>query len=368
MENLEARAVSSTASTPETPPKDGWLSQFSLPMTLGFGLHWAWVYATIYASRYIFFPYASDSIVDPLFFPLLSMVSLVTTLFFYGIRGGKVEYIKKPSFQLKAGIVMVAGTFCLLLAGAIPAAGLYFSIPAGILTGFGSGTLLVCWGEGFRRRDAAAITLNTATSIVVAYILYALLLFPLPPIIGPLLVCILPIAETFFLLKTLHGRRNPAEIPLNKALSADNPGPGPYEIPTFHDLKVRRSFFAVRIGIPSLVFGFALGLLRQLYFGSTSEPFTFGSQLIFIVGAILGSVLFIISMLAVSSRDYDDIYRILVPVIAISLFVVPAINELSALLGLILLLMSVICFELMMWVAFCEISHRYRISPLLVFG
>ncbi|NTU90114.1 MAG: hypothetical protein HGA54_09515, partial [Actinobacteria bacterium] len=249
------------------------LGELSADLTVGFGLHWAWVYASMFATVRIFLPDTNHASLVANYFYLISMVSLVVTLLLSGFLFEKVSpYLRKSLTPFFAASVSALGTASLLLANIDTFIGMGFLATASVLTGLGSGILLVAWGECFSRNDTQTNVLNSALGIIIAFVVYILVLAHLPRSIGIAVIIAMPLIEAY-LLKRLLG----SKIPL--------------ELPRFAKLRVRKGSFALHIGLSSIIFGFALGTVRQSSVGTAFQSADPTSQLVLLTGAIFAAPL-----------------------------------------------------------------------------
>lgn len=355
--------------------------ELSANLTLGFGLHWTWVYVTMYAASHVFLPGITDAQLGSTRFYIISMIFLVLTVGLIGVFCERVSpYLNRRATLITAACIMSAGTIFLFLAGLIPYAAPVFAAIAGALTGIGSGSLLLCWGDAYRRRETPAMVMNAAFAIIFAFVLYALIISQLPYPFGALVTCILPFIEVTFLLSVLQRRRlcSQAKSSLlddseyrdeEKRQEESRPDPNCLsEMPTFQKLRVHKSAFALKIGTSAFIFGLALGSLREFALKSTLSASDPTSQIILVAGSGLAALLLIGSTLFLKNDGFDSYYRAFVPFIAIILLLIPSLTSGNHVIANLILFVGCICFELMMWVAFAEIAHRYRLSALLVFG
>ena len=327
------------------------LGELSADLTIGFGLHWAWVYASMFATVRIFLADTNQASLVANYFYLISMVSLVATLLLSGFLFEKLSpYLRKTPTPFFAASFSTLGTAALPLANIDTFIGMVFLAIASVFTGLGSGILLVAWGESFSRNDTQTNVLNSALGIIIAFVVYIIVLAYLPRILSIAVIIVMPLIEAYLIRRILASK-----------ISAD--------LPRFAKLRVRKGSFALHIGLSSIIFGFALGTVRQLSVGTAFQSADTTSQLILLAGAIFAAPLLICTVLLLSGYEFGFLYRPLVPFIAVALLLIPFIgsNGDGVILTLILLV-GYVSFEVMMWVAFAEISYRFRLSSVLVFG
>lgn len=331
--------------------------EISPALSIGLALHWAWVYATMFGATHIFLPNTSDGDSTTTYMYIISMLSLALTMGIIGAFYEKTTYpLVRPIAPFVAALISTVSTFALLGSSTTSAFGLFLLIVSGVFTGIGSGTLLVLWGKAYYNNEISTITLNAAGAIVIGVALYALLISQLPFAWGAALTSLLPIAEAALL-----------RVALKEKSPRQHTG-STLELPRFHNLRVRKSRFAFKLGVSSIIFGFALGALRELSVGTVLAAIDPYSHIVLVAGAALAALLLITSVLVVSKYEYGFYYRPFVSFIVIILLLIPSVSSGNEPITSLILLVGYICFEIMMWLAYAEIAHRFRLSALLVFG
>lgn len=338
-------------------------------LSIGYGIHQAWIYSAMFGSSYIF---PSDSMIYlPLNFsaieiPAVSLVFLISillfslTLLFISFTDQKfLRFYVSKQVLVGAAVLTSLGTFAVFATngnGSLEQAALLFS---GIATGIGSALLLVYWGTAYSRNNTATITINTAVAVVIAIALYSAILHWVPHPISGIIVGLLPLVEVFFLWQL-------TPIPYSKR----------HAVPIFNALMVRRGPFVLRFGVPVLVFGFALGALRAVSIQEMLPASDITSQLIVWLAAGIATVLTIATIFFSSARKAngpevgpsDMLFRALLPIIAIAIFILPFAGLDGSLVFNLIVLVGYMCFEALMWIFFGDLSQRFRLSPIMVFG
>jgi len=351
-----------------------WLSDtlrtLSPSLIFGFALRWVWMYAVIYSAFPSFF--ISNEATVYMDYPPgnISTIFFIATTFAMGALGEKITFvIRQRNVQLFIAALLSAGTAFFFFSEQ------FFVVPVTVLAemviGAASGFLMLIWGEAYRRREPPAIVLNSILGISGGLVLFRLIIYLLSPFLSCLAFTLIPLAEIAFLLSALHGSKaliHPQQFTI-EADGSKIAAPGLLEIPTFHKLRVRKSQFLVRMGFPFLLFGLALGVLCQHVFGFVTD---LGNKALsdvlvttFLPGCI-GLVLVLAFLRKTRDENYGSYYRYFIPILGI--LVLLTTFEGLGLAGSVFGLTAYLCFEFMMWVECCIISHRYRISPILVTG
>ena len=220
------------------------------------------------------------------------------------------------------------------------------------MTGIGSAILIVYWGTAFARTDSTSIVLNTAIAISIAIGLFATVLHYAPFPVSAIAIACVPLLELAILLKKT---------------------PKPFherdEVPIFKPLPINRGRFVVRFGAPVLVLGIALGMLRSNSLQNLVMKTSVGAQPMLLIAAGCATVLVLVTIMALGAGDrWSRFFQPLVPFIAVTVFIMPLASAESAILTSVIMLVGFLCFESLMWIFFADLSQRFRLSPVFVFG
>ena len=323
-------------------------------LSVGYGLHQAWVYAVMFGTPTIFGTqtYVTGMYGSHASLPfLVSIVVFGLCLLFAGITDQRLlrTYISKKTLAAGAAL-MSAGTLLLLATPVI--SGPALEAVSGVMTGIGSAILILFWGVAFARCDSASIVLNSSIAISIAIGVYAIGLHYGPFPIAGILAGIIPLLELAILW---------------------NKTPAPYsernEVPIFKPLPVNHAKFFLRFGIPVFVFGVALGTLRQTSIQYIVPASNVGDQIAMLLAAGFASVVILVTIVALGGGDkWSRYFRPLVPFIAVTLFFLPLSEMSDNTFATMFLVMGYLCFEALMWIFFGELAQRFRLSPIYVFG
>lgn len=323
-------------------------------LSVGYGLHQAWVYAVMFGTPTIFGTqtYVTGMYGSHASLPfLVSIVVFGLCLLFAGITDQRLlrTYISKKTLAAGAAL-MSAGTLLLLATPVI--SGPALEAVSGVMTGIGSAILILFWGVAFARCDSASIVLNSSIAISIAIGVYAIGLHYGPFPIAGILAGIIPLLELAILW---------------------NKTPAPYsernEVPIFKPLPVNHAKFFLRFGIPVFVFGVALGTLRQTSIQYIVPASNVGDQIAMLLATGFASVVILVTIVALGGGDkWSRYFRPLVPFIAVTLFFLPLSEMSDNTFATMFLVMGYLCFEALMWIFFGELAQRFRLSPIYVFG
>ena len=329
-------------------------------LSLGLGLHQAWIYASMFGTSTMFqttelFPVGAReipvaSITEPF---VVSIAVFILTLLFAGITDQRFLRIYTSKKALRnAAVVTSLGTFLIFLSGLGGTLGAAFGVLSGLMTGIGSGLLLVFWGTAFARHSASSIVLNAITGIVVAVTIYVLLIYAVPNPFAGVLVALLPLIE----MPILQGK-TPESYILR------------HEVPIFKPLPVKKGAFCVRFGVPVLLVGFALGGLRSIATQVILPSHVLSANALIVIMAVLVSLVLLVTLLFFGVHRYwDSLFRIIVPLTMLTICFVPASITDSSLVASGMIVVGFICLEALMWIFFGQLCQTFRLSAVFVFG
>lgn len=324
-------------------------------LSLGFGIHQAWIFATQFGTASIFGDHTivagtnGASVTLPFF---VSSIVLILTLFFMAITNQKFlqVFVSRPML-IGSVACMVVGTA--LLIPPFTFGSYFWETLSGVLTGIGSAIVLTFWGTAFARCDSSTIIINTAVAVTISVAIYAFGLQWLPRPISGIVTAALPLAELAILwIKT--------PLPFTKRS----------EIPVFKPLPLNRGQFTLRLGLPVFAFGLALGALRRTSIQEIVPAATPQEQAFMLLAACVATMIVMITIMATGNSDrWQRFFRPLVPFIAVTLILLPlSYAGAGDLLIGFALMVGYLCFEALLWSFFAMLSERFRISPIFVFG
>lgn len=327
-------------------------------LSLGFGIHQAWIYSAMFGTSSIFQAPAVFSINDSpissvtLVF-LISIVVFGLSLLFAAATDQKLlKVYTAKRILLGAALLTSAGTFAVFAASLPGAVGVAATVFAGAATGIGSALLLLFWGVAYSRDSAASIVMNTSIAIVIAVAIYSLALHILPAPFSGILTACLPLLELPLLWQL---------TPVSYAVR--------HAIPIFNPLPVRKGPFSMRLGLPVLLFGFALGGMRSISTQIILPSSDMTTQLLALFAGGAATVLLLVTVFSIDKRSHwDFLFRPIVPFIAVTLFFLPSLTLGNTMVAPLVLLTGYMVFEALMWVFFSEMAQEFRLSPIFVFG
>lgn len=323
-------------------------------ISVGYGMHQAWVFATMFGTSSVF---GATRLLEGLYGSSISLSYLISIcvysicLIFMGITNQRFLRIYVSRGLLTAGAAMsFVGTSLLLLPplASMPA----LELLSGVLTGIGSSVLIIFWGTAYARCDSESIVFNSAIAVFVSFSLFATVLHYAPWPIAGSATALMPIIE----LAILWGKTPESFYRRN-------------EVPMFKPLPINKGKFALRFASPVFVLGVALGMLRSQSLQGIVANDQVETQPLLLIAAGLATVLILVTIMALSgSGKWSRFFQPLIPFIAVTIFFIPLSGSEGSALANTFLIVGFLCFESLMWIFFGDLSQRFRLSPVMVFG
>lgn len=323
-------------------------------LSLGFGLLQAWVLTAMYAAPLVF---GSKEIASSLGTGTTSLIYLASALTYSLLMGAAGcldqrmdSILRHDSACIVAGMCSVLGTLAML--SPEMASNPYLEIGLGALTGIGSSYLALIWGCRLSRLDPRDIALNSALSLTIGFILFAVIA-AIPHPMGGIAAAMLPMGSTLAVIWHRRTRGVPE---------------GPVIGCTPRPLDVKETL--IRFTLPVFVFGIGLALLKQTSSLSLLLSPTPAEQVSIVASACIAFALFL-AMAAFTSKSGDALrfFKPMVPLIAISApLALLSDSQSTPNLPSVLFLAAYICFHMLLWDFFGELCQRHRLSPIRIFG
>lgn len=325
-------------------------------ISLGYGLHQAWIYSSMFDKGGIF---GTSGLQAGPFNDQLSLAYFVSILV-YGLLllvasvldTRLIRPLHATPTLVIAALLGSTGTLLLLAPDGSLLSSEALQLASGVLTGAGSSVLLA-WGIAFSRRDSASVVINGALSIAIGFGIYGLVLHQIPFPWGGVASALIPFAEIALLLVL---RRHVSLDFDNRQL-------------IFQPLPINHARFVLRFGLPVFFFGVALGIMRQTSIETILPGSAFEDQALLFVTACATTVLIMVTFLALGGDErWHTFFRPLIPFIAATAVFIPFTAGGASFWGTSVVLVGYMSFEALMWIFFSELSQRFRLSPIFVFG
>lgn len=326
-------------------------------ISLGYSLHQAWIYSSMFDKGGIF---GTSGLQAGPFNDQLSLAYFVSILV-YGLLllvasvldTRLIRPLHATPTLVIAALLGSTGTLLLLAPDGSLLSSEALQLASGVLTGAGSSVLLLAWGIAFSRRDSASAVINGALSIAIGFGIYGLVLHQIPFPWGGVASALIPFAEIALLLVL---RRHVSLDFDNRQL-------------IFQPLPINHARFVLRFGLPVFFLGVALGIMRQTSIETILPGSAFEDQALLFVTACATTVLIMVTFLALGGDErWHTFFRPLIPFIAVTAVFIPFTAGGASFWGTSVVLVGYMSFEALMWIFFSELSQRFRLSPIFVFG
>ena len=326
-------------------------------ISLGYGLHQAWIYSSMFDKGGIF---GTGGLQAGPFNDQLSLAYFVSILV-YGLLllvasvldTKLIRPLHATPTLVIAALLGSTGTLLLLAPDGSLLSSEALQLASGVLTGAGSSVLLLAWGIAFSRRDSASVVINGALSIAIGFGIYGLVLHQIPFPWGGVASALIPFAEIALLLVL---RRHVSLDFDNRQL-------------IFQPLPINHARFVLRFGLPVFFLGVALGIMRQTSIETILPGSAVEDQALLFVTACAATVLIMVTFLALGGDErWRTFFRPLIPFIAVTAVFIPFTAGGASFRGTSVVLVGYMSFEALMWIFFSELSQRFRLSPIFVFG
>ena len=333
--------------------------KMSPALIVGFGLHWAWVYLLMFNGQIILFPQVASM---QSLLAVTSGAAMALTLLLYALCLKQARALFATPFAIRhnrfgAAVLMVATVVLCLVGNGLPAAAAPCFAVAGVASGVGTAVLLMSFGVSFSVCDLPTIALCTALSVPVSAIVLtgSLMVAAVVAPVGAVVCLALPFLELLCL--------NRCSVDLVDKLEF-----------AFLTMPVRTASFAARLGVPSIIFGVLLGILRccaltgplldvLLSEGSAENTFAFST----FAASLFACAALIMAMLTLrKSRNFA--FRVLVPLIAVLLVTLCTPYGIDGAFRCFALFGSYFMLEACLWVMYADIAQSYRVSAFTAFG
>lgn len=329
-------------------------------LSVGLGLYQAWMYLSIFGSGVIFMATKSPSLGEAVYassfatqvFDAYFVTVSVCLLLIAFTNQMLLRFYTSKVALLCATVLAVAGSALAFLPAGEESAWL-MAVGAGACMGVGSSLMIVLWGAAFARYEFTTIILNTAIALAIGVVVY----FTFIQWMRTDFSCVIA-AVCLALSSLLLWKLAPLRTSAND------------EIPVFRPLPVQRSRFTMRVGAPTLLFGVVLGMLLFICIEQVLANTRLSEQVIVGAAAIvsMGLIFAVSALISHEEAHWDMIFRILVPIVGLSLVSVPFLSGQWALMSEFLLICGYICMQTLMWIFFSNLAQEFRLSPIFVFG
>lgn len=328
------------------------LESISLPLLLGFGVHWALMFLLALNDVIHVFPaHGTPALVFLILFFAVTTITLFCYSFFLKTARDLFSTPKKRWRNRLFGACLLEAALLLMLVPGSEAMQIGFMVLAGILAGVGSAVLTMSFGVSSSVCDLPAVVISIAAAMPLGALILALivLLHSVVPVVA-LILCL-----TFPFLELLGLNVSSTKLIDNLEFIALT-------------MPVNTRELAIRLIAPSLLFGFMIGLTRlRLAQSFLAIPSLLDATAPLILGGLFMGMSLLVAMFT-QRKAHNFAFRTLIPLAALLLGV-------STIWGINQPTIPVFCefacyliFMGCMWILCSDISQRFRISAFSAFG
>lgn len=279
---------------------------------LGIGFIWAWIYGSFETSAV--YPDRAGIGINADASWIVSAAAVALSLFVVGVMLGRRA--AAPSWLAPAAAIgSAAGT---LLSALFPASFLLGVLASGLLTGIGTATLTVLWGQALTQlgRETAELAIPASSVIMLA----GSLVFPyLPPTVGMLAAASLLLASGAALMLTTRDlAAREASATGMAPFAAHRDSPAAPVAGTGHP-----SGPIVRIAVLLFLAYGALCCAEALQGPDAGAFIAFGIDWPVIIGSCGGIVLMVAFLLFSARPSFDALFRLMVPLVTAGVALLP---------------------------------------------
>lgn len=331
------------AADSEQRPSLSWL----LLHCLGFGACWGWMHLSFFSSA--LWGSSSQDLVSTAWLATAATNGLAVILLgYWAARHGSLSE-KRP---------LIVGACLLVLAGTLTVAGLSEREPAGValagsmLSSVGIGALMLAWSETYAAVPTAFAKLYALPGSMLCGMFYFFALTVAPRSVAVAFTALLPFASAAL----LYASQRQAECGRDEA--DRRPATAPSLSRIFKIIPARFT-----LGIASL--GIAVGFIRS---GATSiSSFTNEHSLFIFSGAafVLALALVLPTVLRI---DPDAVYRLVTPLIATGLFILPLVDSSQVQIAAMSIMAGYLLLQMSVWGTLISISAETAVPSTTVFG
>lgn len=323
-----------SAIQPSSRPEDEILRPLAF---LGIGLYWAWVYMSFFSTT--LFPHAGNptGLVNKSL--TLSLMAAMLMILMWMLIASRTPPKSENGIVFVAAIVASVGT-------ALTAAGTGQSalfIAGSIMTGLGTGTLLVQWGRLYGSIDARRAGTRISLSLFLS-ILICLAVVGLPSDLAIGTVVVLPMISMATLLFAKKGLLPSPSAPTGTSL--------------LH--------FPWKLALGLSVCGAAFGFVMGLTFLTPSTIRVAGNAVLVANGAVALTIMIVMAFMA-KELNYRLAYRVVLPLMGLGFLLLPLFGAAQRPLAFALARGGYTFFDVLIWIQLSAIAFETRTSVLRIF-
>ena len=346
------------------------------PLVIGFAIQLLWLFLLFFQASFFFEGYRYVDETQCVILSLAFLIVFPATCFAVGYYREKVtKYLRRKSVHFLMGLCGTVGLLCagsiMLTKGEAPFA---LALAGTVLTSFACAPSTLIWGEAARRRDQSILAIATILSLLLAFVFILVLsyLAEASAVGITVVACLCPLFSVVFVYKAQHDNESyfkPQEfVTLPDGTTRAKEGKAWVE--TFHDLRISKRAFALRLGKSAVPFGIVYGSLLLECYRSLLEktPITLDFPVETLCPLI--AILLFTGLFFWPYRHEDGSYAShqLVPFLLVFLLFSCSQGLLDAGNPNYTCIAVLALASIVFWLYPAELTMRYRVSSMITFG
>jgi DNA-binding CsgD family transcriptional regulator len=313
--------------------RSGFIQQARSLSFLGLGFYWAWIYYCFFGNA--LFRASSQSQDHVLTAQLLSFFAYVVIVLIASLKRQPTVLLKSRTINWLAPVVASIGTFLIVLGFSYVSStySVLLIISGALMTGFGTGHLLLLWGYNFISNNPKLIPLRIVFSLLSSILVY-LILIALPATADAVLCIALP---TLSFLACLASKSQ-TQPDHKSAVQSD-----------------RQVSFPLKLGLAlagaGTVFGWCMGL-------SLVSEVNFQSLIMVVVNSVLAIIVFLYFVLTRKNFGFSSGFLIILPIVGIALVLTALAPFEHLLIVFFLVRFGYSLFDILIWLQMPKVFTR----------
>ncbi|MDR1183444.1 MAG: helix-turn-helix transcriptional regulator [Coriobacteriales bacterium] len=338
--------IKSTDSFPDVDAlsrKSGFIQRIRSLSFLGLGFYWAWIYYCFFGGALFQTSFQPQSYA--LTAQLFSFLAYVAMMLIASLKQQPTALLKSRVVNCLAPITASAGTL-LIVIGCSSAGSTYSGaliISGSVMTGFGTGHLLMLWGYRFISSSPELIPLRIVFSLLSSILVYFILTV-LPAVADATLCSILPLLSFLACLAA----RDQTQSKRNDALQPKHRVAFPFKL----------GFALAGAG---MVAGWCMGL-------SLVSEVGFQSLIMVVVNSVLAIIVFLYSVLTGKNFGFSSGFLIILPVVGIALVLMALSPSEYTIVAFFLIRFGYSLFDILIWLQMPRVFTRTQSLHLFAFS
>ncbi len=320
---------------------------------LGLGLHWAWTYLCFYSP--VLFADSPHLVPRVHILLLVSILSHAVALILTATLGSRLSHRQRIHLLIASCLAAALGTLLAGAGGRMDPYSLPLLVCGAALTGFGTASIVIGWGELYGSLGARRASVTTAASALAAVVIY-FLVTSIPPISDQVrtLQCILTalLPALSGLLVWLSIKNTPIIVHPALPTGMTRGFPIPWRL-------------AVGVGAYGSVFGLMRGITD---IPSSAETFVTVGRFAVLGSAAIAVLIGLGSLVSRRDLDIGFTYRPVLPLMIAGLLLLPLYGLEDGTFARVVLGTSFTYLDIFVWIVLSDLTFRIQKPATHIFG